>query len=78
MKRLSLHHKLRNRKVQLNNTIGENVHLKSKIDVMRQEILFAQDAITAMETTIEALKSDSLACNKVSVVEGRVAVDNNN
>lgn len=78
MKRLSLQHRLRNRKVQLNNTIGENVYLKTKIDIMRQEIMFAADAIKAMTETINALKKDSTACNEKSVPMGRIANETNN
>ena len=39
----SLHHRLANEKVRLNDTIGENNYLKVEIDIMRKEILFAKD-----------------------------------
>jgi hypothetical protein len=78
VKRLALHHKLRNKKVFLNNTIGENVHLKTKIDIMRKEIIFAQDAINAMTEAIEGLKVDVTASNKETVVNGKVANETNN
>jgi hypothetical protein len=68
VKRLALHHKLRNRKVQLNDTIGENFHLKTNINIMRKEINFAKDAISSMTENIERLKYDATNSNKDAVV----------
>ncbi len=68
MKRLALHHKLRKRKVQLNDTIGENFHLKTHINIMRKEINFAKDAISSMTDNIERLKYDATNSNKDAVV----------
>jgi hypothetical protein len=45
---------------------------------MRQEIMFAADAIKAMTETINALKKDSTACNEKSVPMGRIANETNN
>jgi chromosome segregation ATPase len=78
VKRLALHHKLRNKKVRLNYVIGENLELKTNIDIMRKEIIFAKDAIKAMTETIEQLKTDATACNKESVVQGKIANETNN
>lgn len=78
MKRLSLHHRLRNKKVRLNNTIGENVHLKTKIDIMRKEIIFAQDAINTMEAAIAELRVNVTNINKDQVASGRTAHETNN
>lgn len=78
VKRLALHHNLRNKKVRLNHTIGENLDLKINIDIMRKEIIFAKDAIKAMNETIETLKTDATDCNKESIVQGRNANETNN
>ena len=78
MKRLALHAKLRQRKVQLNDTIGENYHLKTNIDIMRKEINFAKNAISEMSGSIETLKMGATNANKDAVVQGRVANENNN
>jgi hypothetical protein len=40
---------LANEKVRLNDTIGKNNHLKSEINIMRQEIQFAKGGIANME-----------------------------
>jgi len=39
----------------LNDTIGRNAALKVNIDIMRKEIIFAQDSIKDMGGEIEAL-----------------------
>jgi len=38
-------HMLANEKVRLNDTLGRNHYLKTEINIMRKEILFAQDSI---------------------------------
>jgi hypothetical protein len=38
-------HLLANEKVRLNDTLGRNHYLKTEINIMRKEILFAQDSI---------------------------------
>jgi hypothetical protein len=45
VKREQMTHKVRHKKVLLNNTIGVNKYLIECIDSMRREILFAKSAI---------------------------------
>lgn len=68
MKRLSLHARLRNQKVLLNDTIGENYKLKTNIDIMRKEISFAVYSIRDLHETVDILKVDATISNKDAVI----------
>ena len=74
----SLHHRLANEKVRLNDTIGENNYLKVEIDIMRKEILFAKDSIKVMEEQIRELKGKASAANKASTVLTKKTAEHNN
>lgn len=78
VKRLSLLHKLAHKKVMLNDTIGRNSALKVNIDIMRKEIIFAQDSINDMKVEIEALSQGARAAHKISCVAGTIADETNN
>ena len=69
----SLGHQLRNEKVLLNNTIGDNDVLKTEIDSMRREINFAKASIKTMEETIDKLKGDATDSNREACIFGRQA-----
>jgi len=62
----------------LNDSIGRNKSLKVNIDIMRKEIIFAQDSINEMKTEIEALSNAARAAHKISSVAGTVADETNN
>jgi hypothetical protein len=78
VKRLSLHARLRNQKVLLNDTIGANFELKVNIDIMRKEISFAVYSIKELRETIDILKVDATISNKDAVIQGKTANETNN
>ena len=74
----SLHHRLQNEEVRLNNTVGENTYLKVEIDIMRKEILFAKDSINVMEGQIKNLRGHATDANKKSNVLSKKTSEHNN
>lgn len=71
-------HVLANEKVRLNDTIGDNNHLKGAINIMRKEIGFAKDSIDKMEDQIQNLKDNVNECATDSINNMRIAGETNN
>jgi hypothetical protein len=72
-KRLNLVERLTNKKVLLNNTMGRNMSLKVKIDVLRQDLLFAFASINAMKEQIGVLKKQALKDHGETLITGMLA-----
>ena len=67
-----------NEKVRLNDTIGRNNGLKTEINIMRKEILFAQDSIRAMQDQINRFKQGAISNNKQYISGSKHAEETNN
>lgn len=74
----SLHHTIQNTKVRLNDTIGENAHLRVLIDIERKNIVFAKDSISNLEAQIEQHKKLAKAANAESIACSNEANEMNN
>ncbi len=48
----------------MNDTVGRNQYLKTEINIMRKEILFAQDSIVKMQRQIGKIKKEAVVTNK--------------
>lgn len=75
---MSLHHRLQNEEVLLNDTVGDNNKLIENINIMRKEILFAKDSIQNMQNQIEGLKGNAIKCNGKAISMGKAANETNN
>jgi len=71
-------HLLANEKVRLNDTIGRNQYLKTEIDIMRKEILFAQDSLVTMSRQIAKIKKEAVSTNKGYISGSKHADETNN
>lgn len=69
---------LANAKVRLNDTVGRNQYLKTEINIMRKEILFAQDSIVQMKKQIARIKKEALVTNKDYIKGSKHADETNN
>lgn len=73
-----VNHLLANEKVHLNDTIGRNLYLKTEINIMRKEILFAQDSIVKMQKQIAKIKKEATVTNKDYIQGSKHADETNN
>ena len=71
-------HQLANEKVRLNDTVGRNQYMKSEINIMRKEILFAQDSIIQMGRQIGRIKKEAVVTNKGYISGSKHADETNN
>jgi coiled-coil domain-containing protein 63/114 len=71
-------HLLANEKVRLNDTVGRNQYLKCEINIMRKEILFAQDSIVQMGRQIGRIKKEAVGTNKDYITGSKHADETNN
>ena len=74
----SLHHRISNLKVRLNDMIGGNHNYRVDIDIARKEILFAKSSVDEMTAQIKTLKEQSIAANRDQIVSANEAneIDN--
>jgi len=77
-KKANLKARLVNKKVLLNDTMGNNKGLKVKIDVLRQDLLFAHASIGAMKEQIGVLKKRAQKDHGVALITGMIANSTNN
>ena len=71
-------HLLANEKVRLNDTVGRNQFMKGEINIMRKEILFAQDSIVKNKHQISRIKKDAVGTNKDYIQGSKHADETNN